>query len=80
MYGKTFQCHNYPTLFPIEALLRYVFLPGLDALQNEPNFMLVHYSITELLKGFKVSAQHEYTIDNCLQVVCLCKTLRKMEN
>ena len=31
-------------------------------LQNEPNFMLVRYSIIELLMVFEVSAQREHTI------------------
>ena len=39
-----------------------IFLAGWDALQNEPNFMLVCYSIVELLMVFEVSAQHEHTI------------------
>ena len=39
-----------------------IFLAGWDALQNEPNFMLVRYSIVELLMVFEVSAQREHTI------------------
>ena len=31
-------------------------------LQNEPNFMLVRYSIVKLLMVFEVSAQREHTI------------------
>ena len=61
MYGETFKCHNCLTLFPIEALFK-IFLAGLDVLQNEPNFMLVRYSIAELLMVFEVSAQREYAI------------------
>ena len=54
---QTFECHNYLTLCPNEALLS-----GLRWLQNEPNFMLVRYSIVELLMVFEVSAQREHTI------------------
>ena len=39
-----------------------IFLAGWDALQNEPNFTLVRYSIVELLMVFEVSAQREHTI------------------
>ena len=38
-----------------------LFLAGWDALQNEPNFMLMRYSIVELLMVFEVSAQREHT-------------------
>ena len=41
-------------------------------LQNEPNFMLVRYSIAELLMIFEVSAQCEYTI---AEYIILCQQL-----
>ena len=55
MYGENFQYPNYLTLFPIDLLV------GWDALQNEPNFMFMRYSIAELLMVFEVSTQCEYT-------------------
>ena len=38
-------------------------------LQNEPNFMLVRYSIVELLMVFEVSAQREHTIIKFLEKI-----------
>ena len=60
MYGKTFECHNYLTLCPNEALLRYFY--RVEMRYKMKNFMLVRYSIVELLMVFEVSAQREHTI------------------
>ena len=39
-------------------------------LQNESNFMLVRYSIVELLMVFEVSAQREHTIVKTVYMLC----------